>query len=292
MKAGIHDLSAAAYHADPCPEPSLSSSVVKVLLDQSPLHARCCHPRLNPDYEHENRKDFDLGTAAHAMVLEDFDDFVFIEAPNYKTKAAQEQRDAAYAAGKTPLLPKQREAVTQMTVAATATALDGLLDNLTGDAEQTLIWQEHNGVWCRARPDWLRNDQRLIADYKTTTDASPDRWIRSQLFGLGYDIQAAFYLRGLRALLGYDAAWRWVVQETKPPYAVSVVAPLPPVIELAEKKVERAIALWGECLRADRWPAYSRHVAWADLPTWRETQWLEREVRESETPALPAMAGG
>src|SRR6266446_5889204 len=74
-----------------------------------------------------------------------------------------------------------------------------------GVPEQCLIWQERNGIWCRARPDWLRTDHRLVADYKTTTNAAPDAWIRSQLFGLGYDIQAAFYLRGLRAVFGHDA---------------------------------------------------------------------------------------
>ena len=43
-KAGIYTLSAEAYHADPCPEPSLSASIANVLLQRSPAHARIQHP--------------------------------------------------------------------------------------------------------------------------------------------------------------------------------------------------------------------------------------------------------
>ena len=52
----IHtDISAEAYHADPAPEPSLSSSVAKILVNLSPAHARIAHPRLNPDYRPRSR---------------------------------------------------------------------------------------------------------------------------------------------------------------------------------------------------------------------------------------------
>ncbi|WP_242401117.1 hypothetical protein [Acetobacter okinawensis] len=46
---GIYDLPEAQYHADPCPTPSLSNSVARILLDESPMHAHFSHPRLNPE---------------------------------------------------------------------------------------------------------------------------------------------------------------------------------------------------------------------------------------------------
>ena len=51
---GVYQLDALAYHADPCPVPSLSAGVAHTLLTQSPLHAKYCHPRLTAQPPEEN----------------------------------------------------------------------------------------------------------------------------------------------------------------------------------------------------------------------------------------------
>ena len=189
---GIYDIPADDYHADPTPEPSLSSSIAKVLIARTPRHARLQHPRLNPNFERSHNKKYDIGIAAHAMLLEGEDVFVEVDARDFKSDAAKEARDAAYAAGKTPLLPHQIETVGAMNKAAHA-QLDrheearGIFDH--GKAEQTIIWQEA-GIWCKARPDLIVSGGALW-DYKTTTDANPDVWQR-QCFNLGADIQASW----------------------------------------------------------------------------------------------------
>src|SRR5260221_5320495 len=48
---GLYDIADADYHADCCAVPSLSSSIVKLLDQQTPLHAWQAHPRLNPRFE-------------------------------------------------------------------------------------------------------------------------------------------------------------------------------------------------------------------------------------------------
>src|SRR5262245_50563917 len=73
---GIYDIPLAEYLADPCPAPSLSASIAHILLSQSPRHAWEAHPRLNPHYEPEEAEAFDLGTAAHAYLLEGAEVFV------------------------------------------------------------------------------------------------------------------------------------------------------------------------------------------------------------------------
>lgn len=150
---GIHQISAETYHADPCVQPSLSNSLMTVLLKQTPRHAWLRHPRLNPAYEAEvGGGAFDIGTAAHAMLLEGENIATVIDAEDWRTKAAQEARDKAYLAGKIPLLSRQHAAVQEMLHAALAyidsTSLKGILGR--GKAEQTLIWRSAN-VWCRAR---------------------------------------------------------------------------------------------------------------------------------------------
>ena len=146
---GIYEMTAEAYHADPCPEPSLSSHAIVTLLSKSPLHAWYENPRLNTDPDDDmdqNEKKFDVGTAAHRLILEGIDDIKVIDADSWRTKAAKEAAEEARAEGYTPLLAKHAKAVRQMApVAYKAIAeceeLDGLIRE-DFDAEKTLIWQE------------------------------------------------------------------------------------------------------------------------------------------------------
>ena len=124
MIAQLLDIPAADYHADEigANRPSLSSSIAQILCTSSPAHARAAHPKLNPELEREQKPTFDLGNAAHGILLEGVDRIVEVDAPDWKTKAAREERAAAYAHGYTPLLIHQADRVRRM-VAAIQTQL-------------------------------------------------------------------------------------------------------------------------------------------------------------------------
>jgi hypothetical protein len=294
LAAGIHaNVPAAVYHADPCPAPSLSASIATKICLASDAHAAYAHPRLNVSAVHDDAEEYDIGTAAHALLLEGDQSRVdIIDAADWRTKAAKEARDTSYAAGRIPLLAGKWTAVQAM-VAAARGQLDAQRDGgaqmfTGGGAEQTLIWQEPDGSWCRARLDYLRpvTDARsgaayAIDDYKTTSaSANPDTWTRS-LFAFGADIQVAFYLRGLRALTdcGEDVEFRFAVQETFPPYALSVIALGPDAMVLAEKKVLYALEHWSAALASSRWPGYPQRTCYASLPPFIESAWLAKELR-------------
>lgn len=282
-RPGVYDLPAEQYHDDPCVAPSLSSSIAKLLLDKTPRHAWLAHPRLNPDHEREHKTAFDIGTAAHDLLLFGEGRFAAIDAADWRTKAAKEAREQAYADGLTPLLAHQLQAVQAMVTAAWAQLHHHAqaADIFTaGKPEQTLIWQE-NGIWCRIKLDWRPSSGNVFPDYKTTGDsANPEHWGARQLFNLGYDVQAAWYRRGINAVLGIEDAHFWfVVQETAPPHALSVVALTPAALAMADRKVTEALRIWRYCLENDRWPGYPNHTAFVDPPAWQESQWLAREDR-------------
>lgn len=282
-KPGIYDITAADYHADPSPAPSLSASIAHVLLSQSPQHAWFAHPKLNPAFEREEDGRFDVGTAAHGYLLEGEAGFVIVHAADWRTKLAQEARADARRAGKVPLLADQWAGVRAMATAA-GPQLDAHEDPprplAGGLPERTLIWQEGD-IWCRARLDWLHEDRKMVEDLKTTGGtANPDVWTRGPLFDNGYDLQGAFYLRGLRVLFGIEADFRFVVQETYAPYALSVIGLGPDVLAIAEKKRRHAVEVWGYCLQTGQWPGYSTRTCYAELPPWEEARWLERELRD------------
>jgi hypothetical protein len=76
-----------------------------------------------------------------------------------------------------------------------------------------------------------------MGDVKTTkTVAEPDRWGRTQLFGMGYYIAAAFYRRGLERGTGKRADYVYLVQEQAAPHLCSLVGLEPKAIALGEAK--------------------------------------------------------
>jgi hypothetical protein len=284
---GLLNLSSSDYHADQTgdPRPSLSAGIANILLAKSPRHAWHAHPRLNPDYRRREEERFDIGTVIHAALLEGNAEAccAVLDYPDWRTKAAQQERDEARAAGLVPLLVKHWDAVLAMYDAALVQleAHEARPTPFTdGKPEQTLVWEEE-GVLCRSRLDWIHNDRATVSDFKSTSaSANPETWTRT-MFSIGADVQVAFHGRGFRAVFGRDPDWRYVVQETYPPYALSVVGLAPGVLELANHKVDAAIAAWKDCLERDVWPAYPSRVAYAELPAWIETAWMEREAREA-----------
>lgn len=276
---GIFELSAEHYHLDhPSERPSLSASIANVLITSSPKHAWTAHPRLNPAYSRDEDPKFDVGRVAHSVILEGRDIVYVIHADDWRTKVAKEEREYARSVGKVPLLARNRDEVYAMA--------DAVRDQLAaheaepplfsdGKPEQSLLWEE-GGVLCKARLDWLRDDFSAIDDLKTTSrSANPDAYSRA-LFGVGGDVQAAMYVRGVAKVTGVIPEFRWVVVETAPPYALSVVAPGPDILALGEAKVAWAIKRWRECLETGEWPAYPTRVATAEMPAYEEARWMER----------------
>jgi hypothetical protein len=99
--------SAADYHADPCPAPSLTASIANILINESPAHARAAHPRLNPNFVRAEESRFELGTVLHQLILEGIDNAHVVHADSWRTAAAKEARDEARAHGRVPLLAAQ-----------------------------------------------------------------------------------------------------------------------------------------------------------------------------------------
>src|SRR5262245_35492153 len=103
MTARILNVDDTAYYNDPCERPSLTQSIAKTLITKSPLHAWTEHPRLG-GVRREPTREMDDGKILDALLLSGGDGLEIIEAPDFRTKDARARRDAAKAAGKTPIL--------------------------------------------------------------------------------------------------------------------------------------------------------------------------------------------
>ena len=281
MSAQLLSIPFRDYLADPAPVASANSGTLNTLLTKSALHAWYGHPKLNPDYRAEEGAEFDYGTAAHALLLDKSEaKLMIVEADDWRKKDAQELRKAAREAGKTALLARQIHRVRDMVRAAeTAIAATGIAQTwATGASEQSILWTE-GPTHCRARLDRLSADKRTIFDYKTCLNAHPDAALRA-VINFGYDVQAAFYQRGIRALTGQNADFIFVFQEKDPPYACSLVALDPAMQDMAERKVDFALQLWANCMATGKWSGYPNRIAYLTPPAWYAAQVEEMGIAE------------
>jgi len=276
LDVGIHKISNEEYHRDPCSKPSLSRSTIYELLFHSPAHAKFNHPRLNPDLVQEESEKFDLGSAAHSLLLEGIDNMVVIDAEDWRKKETKEQRETARKEGKNPLLKKQYNEVLAM-VEAVKEQIKGckelrITDLLkAGDSELSYIWKEKE-TYLKVRPDWISKDRKLIMDYKTTgNSANPSEFAR-QIIGCGYDIQAALYTRGVKTIEGIEPSFIFIVQETSKPYLCSFIGLTPEFLDMGKQKVEYGIFLWNQCMESGIWPGYPQRVCYPEPPSWGLSQ--------------------
>ncbi|ACI52234.1 conserved hypothetical protein [Gluconacetobacter diazotrophicus PA1 5] len=282
-KPGIYDMPERDYHADPCPAPSLSNSVARVLLDESPMHARHAHPRLNADRaETEVTETMRMGTALHSLLLGKGARVIEVKFDDYRKGAAKEVKDAAEESGLVPLLSKNFDAIHKVSECALAQmrAHPDLGEFFgPGQSEAVIAWQE-DGIWCRGMVDRLPADLSAPAfDLKgTMLSASPTQWDRRMVSA--YRTQDRFYARGLRAIEGrWRPAMRFIIVEMKAPYAISVMTPAPSLQELATVDVERAIAGWKSCMQSGEWPGYP-HTAHIEAPAWLLRAHEEQQMRD------------
>lgn len=286
MTPGVHQMDAAAYHADPCPEPSLSSTLAKVMLSQSPLHAWTASQRLNPDYVPVEKKTFDIGRAAHRAILGAGEGYVPIPEEILSSDGRASTKEAkafiadARASGLTPL---KADEVAQIDTMMSAAAVKLARIGITFDPahSEKCAFAQIDGVWCRAMVDNAPPDGGILWDFKTCESASPEACERA-ILNYGYDIQAAHYLDTWKAATGEDRTFRFVFQEKSAPHEICVVELGPDSLIMARKKIARARQMWRVCLDRNEWPGYPPGVHRIELPEWVHSRWLDRESAEAD----------
>ena len=168
-----------------------------------------CEAQLAWNREHppESEEHFDVGTAVHALVLErkPLADMFAIGGPiNPKTNKPYGSDTQAYKGwaamqGK----PCISQASADAAEACARRVLDHPLAGMVfaegkGQPEVSILWkrEEDDGLLCKARIDYLRADDGVVADLKTTKDASPKEFPK-RVYKYGYNKQAWHYIDGL-----------------------------------------------------------------------------------------------
>lgn len=279
---GVYDLVVDDYHRDPVVGGSLSSTGARKLLPPScpALYRAWADGDADDDKPH-----LDFGRAAHRAVLGVGDDTVVIagtgkDENTWVTKDDKDAVDAARAAGKTPIKPRDGLIIEAMVKQLREHPIAGaLLDPDSGRPEQTLVWRDvETGIWCRALLDWLRHPvpgrPLWVVDYKTAHSASPTA-VEKAVADFGYHRQGAWYCDGAR-VLGLstgDPAFLLIAQMKSPPYLVAVYQIRPDELDRGRVANRRAMHVWRACREQGRWPGYAdESVLPLSLPVWAQIQ--------------------
>jgi|TARA_R110000796_G_scaffold129256_2_gene244971 hypothetical protein len=276
------------YLGDPMPEPSMTSSIVRELIATAPRKVWEGNKRLNPKAESTQKTIFDLGTAAHKLFTGSGEPIVVIDAKAFQSNDAKAQRDAAYAAGKTPILIGNMPRVKAMAAAA----LEQFSENpdigpfLRGEKgellrEATIMWVE-DGVMHRCRPDFYSAEHNVIIHYKTTGVSIAPNDLAKYAAGAGWYLTAAHYGAGAKFLAGRAPKQFFAVQETDAPH-LCVVAELDATfIAAAHMRRTRSMMIWGRCIHNNTWPGFPSRTVKLECPEWLERNLTADKDAENE----------
>ncbi len=270
MTARILKVTPTEYHKD-LDGPSLSSSMAHTLVAKSPAHAWTDHPRFG-GARADASDAMNEGSLIHKLVLGEGAEIAVIDADAYRSTAAKQAKEAAIAEGKIPVLAPKFEPIK----VAAANILENIHSfgiELDGQSEIAIEFEEvgqKGPVLCRSMLDNVNLELGLIRDVKKIRSADP-RTIERHAYSYGYDIQYAAYTSAVEKLkpeLEGRSEFMFIFCEIEPPYAVVPARPSGALKALGESRWLRAVQLWEECLRTDKWPAYCTSPITLEPPGW------------------------
>jgi hypothetical protein len=255
----IEDLHHDLYHQkiDPMTD-ALSSSDLKDIL-KSPWHYIGKKPVAT--------KATALGTACHCLTLEAHKfGHEFDIAPadlNFRSTVGREYVEKMRQMGKTPISRDEHALLQAMATSARAHPMAQKL-LASGHAELSIYWTDRTtGVRCKVRPDWLNlefaggegGDTGAIVDLKTAKDASKTGF-QQAICNYAYHLSAAYYIDGVREVLGRTLPFYFLVVEKEPPYAAAVYRLDEESVEAGRRAYRQALNQVKACRDANHWPAY------------------------------------
>lgn len=224
------------------------------------------------DTDNPPEKDtFRNGSAIHDLALTEGTSTIQIDAPDWKTKAAREAKEAATAEGKYPL--NRKEYAEAQAMADALRHNEHLAQGLiTGRTEVAITGTDAvTFATMKSRLDVLDIPARRIYEVKSVSgDVEPDTF-GSHVHRYGYHIQAAQYIDITASETGTDPdEWElvFVIVKKKAPFLTFAVTLDAAALARGRAQRTRGIAKLRECERTGNWPGYDTSIKTVSLPHW------------------------
>lgn len=291
---GVYAIPIEQHHAQPCDGPSITSSRLRTIFEESPLDYWIRSP-LNPNRLPDIEKEaWNVGRALHHLVLGESgfrkrfaimpDEIASAKGEGSRTKRWAWEKDHAHL---TILTPSQFEDIRGM-----AGVLDwqrpgpdrpapedsGLANNqlvkdgiLSGLIEVTIAYKDpETGIWLLSRPDAIPLTSTDAVDLKMTDSITLDSLSRT-VAEYRYDMQAAMIRYMMRKVLELNVSFSLVFVKRKPPYSVEIRELTDEEVNEGEKDLLAAFRYFAKCLHTARWPGpggQRRDAAPLSRPHW------------------------
>lgn len=257
----IHDMPSKEYHETE----AFGSTSIKLLSDPDISLAEVNY-QMDVD---EHKRVYDVGTLAHALILEGSLDHLVALVPfdSYRSNAAKAAKIEAYDNGLIPVNESEEKDMLGAVYAMRDMVQEHPLASELVDGhkpEVSLFW-EQDGVGMKARVDALHQSRGVAVDLKTVRSARPNEF-RKQISDLGYYIQARHYLNGLKTVTGFEMDWYFIAVQSTAPYTVSVHQLSQAALDHAQRRIDYAIARYRQAIEAG-WTGYTA-VYEQDLTPW------------------------
>lgn len=154
-----------------------------------------------------------------------------------------------------------------------------------GESELTLVWTDPDiGIKCKARLDRISRgiDGGAFLDLKSCRSAERHRF-QKDIWSHRYDLQSAFYSRGLEVLGKKAEYFVWLAVSKQPPYLVKPYFCVDAVMREAHDQVYDLLDMYRGCIENDTWPGLKDEVDPISVPDWSMGAYEEQreEIRET-----------
>jgi hypothetical protein len=267
MKQGFYpDLNEQDYHSQTLlDEPALSYSIAKLLITQTPMHAKYAHPLLGSKTGNKSTRAQDKGTLAHKLILGRGKDIFVMpeEFTDFRKKAVQDLALEQESLGKLVVLQSAIDECSQLVTAfgmqMKQTEYADAFYDPDCQSEIAIYWRDlYADILMQGLIDRFNKKTPIIFDLKVTTDASTKAF-EKKINEMAYHIQNAFYRRGVNTLLPElenKTRFVFLVIESSPPYALNCIELSGMFESIADLDADKSIDTWQKCLKMNVWPGY------------------------------------
>ena len=260
-----YDLPAGEYHA----HPARSKSYLWKLYSGTPAHAQYGETETTPA--------MDLGTAVHFAALEPekFESAIIRGPDDRRGNKWKDAQDAAAAYGGLVLTSGDYDKARRIGDAAQKLSIVRQLAEAQVLREASAFWTDaETGIECRCRPDIYCPAFEMMADLKTTGDASAFTWAK-RAADMGYHAQEPWYSEGWDEAGGGNVdGFVFIVIESDSPHLAAAYELTPQAVAEGRLAMRKALLTYKGCRDSGVFPGYPGEVQELDIPGWayRETR--------------------
>jgi hypothetical protein len=252
----VKNMSNMVYHSTS----GISSSAVKSVYKKSLAH-----------WKGEKRTQtaaFTMGTAVHALLLEEDKNLVHKGPKTRRSKAFEEKESKLK---EDEVLLTEVEYNTAKKIARTTLSnkdCEKFLRHKDRENEVSVFAEcPRTGLMLKTRPDLMIKSEKTVFDVKTTQDASP-LGFSNECFRYAYDIQSAFYIYVCK-LAGLDVSeFKFIAVEKTAPYVSHVHVVSEDLLANATERMHRTLGIIASAQDQETYDTGWGDYSIIELPKW------------------------